>query len=378
MGEFIYLDHGATTPLDPAIGRGMLEREATWFGNPASLHPVGRAAGRALDEARARLAEAIGGAARELVFTAGATEALGMAVLGAAGERPGRVAISAVEHAAVRTAAQRLVDERGWALDVIPVDSEGRVQPEGLAEVVGPETRIVAVMLANNEVGAINDVAALAKQMRARAPRARLVVDAVQAVGKLPVDVRALDADCVALTGHKLHGPKGVGALWSRVALRPLLVGGGQEDGRRGGTQSAPLAWALAEAVARQRAEAGHLVAMRDRLWARVEARVAGVHLTGPAPGRWRLGNNLHVCVPGLPGEPLFNALAAAGVCVSTGSACRGGAFSRVLAAMGRAASDGAYLRLTTGRFTTEAEVDTAADRLAAAAAELRALLGVG
>lgn len=374
--SIIYLDHAATTPIDPEVLAGLAERERTLFANPASTHPPGRAAGRALGEARARLAGLLGGEPGELVFTSGGTEALGLALMGSAGERPGHLAYSAVEHPAVVETAAWLEAQRGWRTTCVPVDGEGRVRPAAVELALTEDTRIVAVMLANNEVGTVNDVAAIARVVRARAPRARLVVDAVQAFGKVPVDVRRLDADAVAVTAHKLHGPKGIGALWHRIPLQPVMRGGGQEGGLRGGTQSAPLAWAFAEAAARHLPDMPRVTALRDRLLAGLRAAVPGVTLTGAPPGPERLGNSLHVCVPGVPGEPLLNALSAAGVCASAGSACSGGKFSRVLAAMGRKGGDGAYLRLTPGRFTTEDEVDAAVRILAEAHRDLRAMYG--
>ncbi|MCA9541870.1 MAG: aminotransferase class V-fold PLP-dependent enzyme, partial [Myxococcales bacterium] len=174
------------------------------------------------------------------------------------------------------------------------------------------------------------------------------------------------------ITAHKLHGPKGIGALWTRVGIEPVFRGGGQEGGRRGGTQSAPLAWAFAEAVERQLTDAEKVTALRDRLWANVQALLPEIRLTGAPPGPGRLGNNLHFCVPGLPSGPLLNALAAAGLCASAGSACGHGRFSRVLAAIGRQPDDGAFLRLSPGRFTTEDEIDAAAAIVADAVAQLR------
>ncbi len=371
----IDLDNGATTRPDPAIMAALLDRQATLYANPSARHARGRAAAEALETARGRLAGLIGGAPAGLIFTGGGTEALGLALLGAPGGS-GRVAISAVEHASVREAAGALVERRGWALDVIPVDAAGRVQPEALTAHIGPETRAVAIMLGQNEVGGVNDIARLAPVVRRAAPRARLVVDAVQALGKIPIDVAALDVDCLAMTAHKLHGPRGIGALWSRAPLEPLLRGGGQEGGRRGGTQSAPLALAFAEAAERALAERGHLAAMRDRLWGGIRAAVPGARLTGPPCGPGRLPHNLHLCVPGLPGEPLLNLLDVAGVYASAGSACRRGRFSPTLAAMGHTADEGAWIRLTTGRFTTPAEVDAAVERFADAVRRLRRLCG--
>lgn len=371
----IYLDNGATTRPDPAIMRALLDRQATLFANPASRHRAGRAAAEALARARARLTAVIGGDAKHLVFTGGGTEALGLAILGTPGGA-GRIAISAVEHSSVLCAARRLVKRRGWRLDTIPVDADGRVTPDALAAHIGPETRVVALMLAQNEVGGINPIAKLAPVVRQRSPRARLVVDGVQALGKLPVDVAALDVDCLAMTAHKLHGPRGIGALWSRAPIEPLLEGGGQEGGRRGGTQSAPLALAFAEAAEQALASRHHLAEMRDRLWAALRAAVPEATLTGVPCGPERLPHNLHLCVPGLPSEPLLNRLDALGVCASAGSACGKGRFSRTLAAMGRSADDGAWIRLTTGRFTTADEVDRAAERFADAVAHLRGLCG--
>lgn len=372
----IYLDNGATTRPDPAIMRALLDRQATLFANPTSSHRLGRAAAAALTEARGRLAGLIGGDPAGLVFTGGGTEAIGLGMLGLPTGLTGRVAISAAEHACAVEAARRLVECHGWGLDVIPVDGDGRVQPAALAEAIGPETRVVAIMLGQNEVGGINPIAALAPIVRARAPRARLVVDGVQALGKIPIDVAALDIDCLAMAAHKLHGPRGIGALWSRAPLEPLLRGGGQEGGRRGGTQSAPLALAFAEAAERALAERGHLAAMRDRLWGGIRAAVPGARLTGPPCGPGRLPHNLHLCVPGLPGEPLLNLLDVAGVYASAGSACRRGRFSPTLAAMGHTADEGAWIRLTTGRFTTPAEVDAAVERFADAVRRLRRLCG--
>lgn len=375
MRDLIYLDHGATTPPDPAILRAMVDREASHFGNPNSQHPVGRAAAAMLAEARARLASLIGAAPDDVIFTGGGTEAAGLAILGSAGTAPGRVAISAVEHASVARAADRLAAREGWAVDVIPVDGIGRVTPDALSDAIGPETRIVAILLAHNEVGTINDLPALAPIVRRRAPKARLVVDAVQALGKIPVHVAALGADCVAFASHKLHGPKGIGALWSRVPLAPVFEGGRQEAGVRGGTHSGPLAMAFAEAAEAQHADRERIRALRDRLWAGLRARLPEATLTGAPIGPGRLPNNLHLCVPGLPGGPLLNALAERGLCASSGSACGKGRFSGSLEAMGRRAEDGAYIRLTPGRFTTEAEVDAAIERFADAVAALRALL---
>lgn len=371
--DFIYLDNGASTPLDPVVAQGLAERQATCFANPNSVHPLGRAAAQALEEARAKLALTVGAAPEEVIFTSGGTESLSLALLG--DPTPGgRVAISAVEHASVTEGARWLAEHRGMQVDEVPVDALGRVTPAALALRLDPETRLVAIMLANNEVGTLNDMPALAAVVRERAPRARLVVDAVQALGKIPLQVKALGADHVAFAAHKIHGPKGIGALWSARPFQPTFKGGGQEGGLRGGTQSVPLAWALAEAAARHLPDMPRIAALRDRLWARLQ-QVPGIALNGPPIGPERLGNNLHVRVPGLASMAVLEALAERGVCASAGSACGKGRFSRTLGALGFHPEDGAFIRLTIGRFTTEAEVEAGADRFIDAVASLRASL---
>jgi cysteine desulfurase len=382
MPEPIYLDNAATTPLDPAVADGLAHHLRETWGNPASGHRVGRAAGAVLADARRRLSRSLGTAPERVLFTSGGTESLGVALFGLALslESPGRVARSAIEHSAVRTAAEALVAHHGWARDVVPVDRQGRVTPGAIAETVGPDTRIVAVMLGNNEIGTLQDIGGLIEAARARAPRARFVVDAVQGLGKIPLDVEALGADCVAVTAHKLHGPKGIGALWTRRPLTPHHKGGGQEGGVRGGTQSAALAWAFAEAAERAVAGVGdgRLAALRDALEQGLLDTIDGAERTiTDAP---RLPHVAHLLIPGLPSEPLLNALSAAGVCASAGSACgRAGGkqlFSPVLTALGRRAEEGAWLRLSVGRQTTEADVATALPRIRDAVEELRAAYG--
>jgi cysteine desulfurase len=372
----IYLDNAATTPVDPDILDGLRVRQAEHFANPASTHPLGRAAAKALNTARARLARQLGADPSKLIFTGGGTEALGLAMLGSAGSTPKRVAISAAEHSAVRESALRLAEVRGWQVDVIPIDAQGRTTPEAVAATLTADTRIVAVMLANNELGTINDIPAISRVIRKRAPRARIVVDAVQALGKVPVNVRRLDVDCLAITAHKLHGPKGIGALWTRHTLRPVFKGGGQEGGIRGGTQSAPMAWALAEAAARMPAGMAEITRLRDALYTELRGHLPDLTLTGPPIGPGRLGNILHICIPGVPSEPLLNALSAEGLCASAGSACSKGQFSSTLAAMGRAATDGGYLRLSVGRFNQEDELEAAARIVADATLTLRKIYG--
>jgi len=372
MNTLIYLDNAATTPPDPQIVAGMAERELTCFGNPASPHQIGRAAKALLESERERLAHAIGGAPESLIFTGGGTEANGLAILGSAGDTPAHIAISAVEHSSIKESAHYLRDRFGWTVDVIPVDSMGRVQIPALNDVLNPQTRIVSTMLVNGEVGCVNDVAKIADTVRLRSPRARLHCDAVQGFGKLPISVDSLGVDSLSIASHKIHGPNGVGALWCRHALRPILKGGGQEGGRRGGTQSGILAWGMAEAFERQFADRPQIETLRDRLWRQVSEHLPDASLNGPPIGPERVIHNLHICLPGLPSEPLINALSAAGVCASGGSACSTGKFSAVLSALGRSPKEGAFIRLTIGRFNTEAEIDEAVRRFVEVVADLR------
>ncbi len=372
MNTLIYLDNAATTPPDPEIIAGIAERELTSFGNPASPHQVGRVAKTLLEEQRARLARAMGAAPEEIIFTGGGTESNGLAILGSAGESPAHIAISAIEHSSIAESARYLQDRFGWTVDVIPVGPDGRVDLERLPEVLSAKTRVVCTMLVNGEIGCVNDIQAISRVVRRSAPRARLHVDAVQGFGKLPLSVDTLDIDSMSVASHKIHGPKGVGALWCRHALRPILKGGGQEGGRRGGTQSGVLAWAIAEAVERQFGDRDQIEALRDRLWAGLKKTLPQITLNGPAIGPHRVVHNLHICIPGLPSEPLINALSAAGVCASGGSACSTGKFSAVLTALGRSPKEGAFIRLTVGRFNTTDEIDQAIQRITEVVAELR------
>lgn len=370
----IYLDHAATSPPDPEIIAGLAARQHSHFANPKSTHALGVEAGRLLEAARGRLSRALGGRPSELIFTSGGTEALALAFSGSAGEA-GRVALCGGAHAAIRSAAGQLAT-RGFEVDTLPLDEEGRLTPEALSAHLHPKTRALALIMAQNETGAINDIAALSRAAHAIAPRARIIVDAVQALGKAPIDARRLGADALIVTAHKIHGPKGIGALWTPHALTPLFKGGGQERGMRGGTQSAPLAWAFAEAVERQHGAAPRLSALRDRLFAALRQALPQIKLVGPPLDGPRLPNLLMLLLPGLPGEPLLNALSAGGVCASSGSACAGGRFSETLTAMGHHAGEGAFLRLSVGRFNTEDEIDDAARIIAEAARSLGEVYG--
>jgi cysteine desulfurase len=375
----IYLDHAATTPLRPEALEAMLPYLGGAFGNPSSAHALGRQARNALDEARERLAADLGAAPREVVFSSGGTEANNLAVKGAAWvgkARGNRLVVSSVEHHAVGHAADHLAK---WGFEVAraPVDARGRVDPDALEALLDERTVLVAVMLANNEVGTIQPVREIAERLRARRG-IHLHVDAVQAAPYLDLDVAALGADTVAISAHKFEGPKGTGALWIRrgTPLLAQLHGGSQERHRRAGTENVAgavgMAAAYALACAEKPAARTRLVALRERLQAACLA-VDGVELTGHPIER--LPGLLSLLVRGADGAAVAVALDLAGIAASTGSACATGSPepSHVLTAMG-IPDDAALgaLRLSLGRATTEEEVATAGDVVPRVLAEIR------
>lgn len=373
MSEPVYLDCNATTPTDPRVVEAMLPYLRLHYGNPSSDHVYGHAAKAAVDRARAEVAALIGAQPEEIVFTGCATEANNLALLGAAraARAGGRtvVATSAIEHPSVLQALRHLARE-GWSIAELPVDAAGRVQASEAARLVTSKTALVSVMLANNETGSLQPVRAMADL--AHAAGALVHVDAAQAVGKVAVDVDALGADLLTLAGHKFYAPKGVGALYVRsgVALEPLTYGAGHERGLRPGTENVPHVVALGEAARLARTgleqDSARMSSLRDRLHARLAAVVPDLRLNGHATER--LPNTLNVSFPRVAGWQLL--AAAPGVAASTGSACHAGehAVSGVLAAMGlsQEAAAGA-VRLSLGRFTSEAEIDRAAEALSRA-----------
>lgn len=363
----IYLDFNATTPLRPealAAVEGAL-REA--FGNPSSPHAAGVTARYAVEKSRRTLARAIGAGTTpsEVVFTSGGTEANALALLGAELCAPGPIVTTAAEHKAVLEAMTQLAEASGRTLRVVPVDAQGRVAPESLREALTPDVALASIMLANNEVGTLNPLPELAAVVRAAAPRAVLHCDAVQALGKVPVDVCALGADLVSFCAHKLGGPKGIGALWVRpgVPLRGVLRGGPQEAGRRAGTENTPaivgFARAAEVAVAGMAAEAPRQEALRERLWHVLRAGGAPCRRLSPREGC--LPNTLAVAFAGESARGLLDELDAAGICASTGSACTaaGTEPSHVLRALGLDPTEArGVLRFSLGWTTTEAQVD--------------------
>lgn len=363
----IYLDHAATTPLRSEVLEAMLPYLGGTFGNPSSAHAWGRAAREALDDARDRMARAIGADAREVVFTSGGTEASNLALKGAAWAgraRGARIVTSAIEHHAVGHSLSHL-EKFGFEIVEVPVDRYGRVDPADVERAITDRTILVSVMLANNEVGTIQPVADVARVVRTR--RGILLhVDAVQAAPWLDLDVRALGADFVALGAHKAEGPKGTGVLWIRKGTHLLAQqhGGSQERHRRSGTENVAGAVGMAtafELVAAERPVTVERVsALRDRLAAAMLA-VDGVELTGHPTER--LPHILSVVVRGTDGGSVVLALDLEGIGASTGSACSSGSseVSHVLAAMGYPADEArGAVRLSLGRTTTETEIDEA------------------
>lgn len=368
-----YLDNAATTPLRPEALEAMMPFLVGRFGNPSGAHSVARDARKALEEAREQVAELLGARPAEVVLTSGGTEADNLAVIGGHAARPGAVVCSAVEHHAVLHSAASL------GAKLAPVDADGVVDLEALAEMVGPDTRIVAVMAANNEVGTIQPVPAIARLVAEQAPDARVVCDAVQAFSWLDVAAHTAEAGLVAISAHKFGGPKGVGALVVRRGsrVRPILHGGGQEHDRRSGTHNVAGVVGMAAAMAvtaAQRAETVQRVgALRDRLADGLLGAVPGVAETGERSRK--IAGNCHLTFAGIEAESLLVLLDAEGICASAASACSSGAAepSHVLAAMGidRTRATGA-LRLSLGSTTTTADVDHALEVIPAAAAQLR------
>lgn len=376
------MDYHATTPVDARVVEAMLPYFTERFGNAASKgHRYGEAAEEAVEAAREALAAAIGAVdAREIVFTSGATESNNLALQGAMDfyrTRGNHLVVSAIEHKAVLDTA-RALEARGARLTIIPVDREGLVDLAALAAAVTEETVVVSIMHANNEIGTLQPLHAIAAIAHERG--ALFHTDATQSVGKVPVDVEAAEVDLLSFSAHKLYGPKGVGALYvrrsgPRVRLTPLIWGGGHERGMRSGTLNVPgiVGFGAAAGLCAPQ-ESARVAALRDRLEAALLARIDAIHVNGSRVHR--LPGNLNVAFECVEGESLQLALER-DVAVSTGSACTSATLapSHVLRAIGL--SDdvaNASLRFGLGRFNTEAEVDFVADRVVAEVERLRGL----
>lgn len=361
----IYLDHSAITPVRPAA-MAAVRAALEVFGNPSSVHAAGRAARGVLDDARAAVAAAIGAKPAELVFTSGATESAALAIRGLLATAPAgrrRLVVTSVEHPCVLSLA-RALERTGTPLTVVPVDRRGLVDPEAFRAALGPDVALACAMLANNETGVILPIPKLAAA--ARDAGVPLFCDAVQAVGKLEVDVRTLGASLVALTGQKFGGPRGAGALWVAPGL-PLapLAGGEQERGRRAGTENLPgiagLGAAIAAAVAARAEESPRVERLRDRLEAGLLAAVPGTRVNGA--GAPRLPGTSSLTFEGCDAEALLMAMDLEGLCASAGSACHSGSTkpSGVLLALGLSEAEArSTIRFSLGWTTTAEEIETA------------------
>jgi len=368
--EPIYLDYNATTPVDPRVLEAMLPYFSGVYGNPANgLHRQGRLAARAVDEAREQVAELLGAQPHEIAFTAGATESNNLAIDGLtrhATRLRHRILTTAVEHKAVLEPCQRLGRE-GWDVIVLPVDRDGVVDVAAAAEAINDNTLLVSVQAANNEIGTIQSVAAIAAL--AHAHGALVHCDAAQAVGKVAVDVAALDVDLLSASGHKLYGPKGIGLLYvrggpRRLPLEPLSLGGGQEAGLRPGTSNVPGIVGFGEAcvLAKEalQEEGARLAALRDWLEELLLRNVPGLTINGRAAAR--LPNTSSLSFPNTDADALL--LNLPDLMLATGSACTTGAVepSHVLQAM-RVSREAAYgtVRVSLGRYTQPDEIVMAA-----------------
>jgi cysteine desulfurase len=376
----IYLDHHATTPVDARVLEVMLPYFSEHFGNAASKqHAFGWAASDAVERARKHVAALIGAGSKDVVFTSGATEANNLAIKGAAAARQGErdhLVTVVTEHKAVLDPMQRLARD-GWNVTVLPVDSAGLIDLAALEAAITTRTALVSVMAANNEIGTlqpIKDAAALA-----HAKGAWFHTDAVQAVGKVPFDVEALDVDFASMTAHKIYGPKGAGALYVRrkrdVKLAAQLDGGGHERGMRSGTLNVPgiVGFGQAAEIARtgMHEEAGRTVALRERLLKALHAKTDGMTVNGSLTAR--LPGNLNVSFEGIDGEALLVSLD--DIAVSSGAACTAAEPSHVLVALGLSKDRAlASLRFGIGRTTTADEVDYAAAKVADVVSRLRSM----
>ena len=385
----IYLDHAATTAPHSRVIEAMLPMLTKYWGNASSIYIEGQEAHRALDSARKLVADLLGAAPKEVVFTSGGTESDNAAIRGAAFAQRDRgrgdhIVTSQVEHHAVLHAFEQL-EREGFRATYLPVNRHGLVDLGALEEAVGPETTLVSVMTANNEVGTIQPIAEISRIARAKNPRVVIHTDAVQAAGTIDITPANLGIDLLSIAGHKLYGPKGVGLLYvkNRTPWQPMLLGGGQEKERRAGTENlagiAGLATAMQMAWDERETRNKHLRRLRDRLLFGVPERVPDTVITGPEDPEGRLANSFSCCFRNVEGESVLLALDMAGIAASSGSACTTGALepSHVLTAMGIDADLAhASLRLTLGIENTDEQIDQVLDVLPKVVSRLRALAG--
>ncbi len=375
----IYADNAATTRLDPQVLEAMLPYLQEVYGNPSSLHSVGQEAREALEEARQKVAKCLNANPREIYFTSGGSEADNQALLSAAkmGEKKGKKHIisTAFEHHAILHSLKRL-EKEGFEVELLPVHEKGNIAPEEVAAAIRPDTCLVTLMTANNEIGSVLPIREIGRICKEKG--VLFHTDAVQAAGHLPIDVKADNIDMLSLSAHKFHGPKGVGVLYARlgVVLTNLIEGGAQERNRRAGTENIPgivgLAAALEKACGNMEETGKHVSAMRDRLIAGL-SQIPHSALNGDPVHR--LPGNVSFCFEGVEGESLLLLLDDKGICASSGSACTSGSLdpSHVLLAIGRPheVAHGS-LRLSIGEDMTEADADYVIDSVKEVVAYLR------
>lgn len=356
----IYLDNNATTPIHSEVRTAVSDAMEHGFGNASSVHREGQAARRALEGARESVASLVGALPREIVFTSGGTESNNAAIWGlVSGVKRSHIVTTTIEHPSAHEPVERLSAE-GWAVTRVRCDAAGRVAADAMIAACRPDTALVVMILAHNETGVIQPVAEVAAHCRERG--IPLHCDAVQAVGKIPLELPSLGADSVAMSAHKIHGPKGIGALWTRSGrtLEPLLVGGAQERRRRAGTESVPLAVGFGVASTLVSPEGMRSMAeLRDRFEAEIRTRFPEVIVHGADVPR--IPNTSNLRFPGRDAEALVIALDLRGAAVSTGSACSSGRVepSRVLLEMGLSVEDAkSSIRVSLGRINTAAEID--------------------
>ena len=376
MKELIYLDHNATTMIDPQVIKAM-ESFMNTFGNPSSSHVLGKEAKDALEKARQDVAELIGAQASEIVFTSGGTESNNTVIKGIVDLKEpekNHIIISAIEHPSILNPALYLM-ELGVEVSIVKVSRNCLIDPEDVKREIRPNTKLISIMLANNETGTIQpikEIAQIGKEFGIP-----VHTDAAQAVGKIPVNVTELGIDLLTIAGHKLYAPKGIGALFIKksVKITPLLHGGGQEEGRRSGTENVIMAVALGTACKlaknRLKEDISHIKKLRDKLQKLLFQHIEGIVLNGDPEKR--LPNTLNISVPGIPGEKILEKIPQ--LIASTGSACHEGKnkISHVLSAMGvpEEVAIGA-LRLSLGRSNTEEQINTAAELIISCIKELR------
>jgi len=377
----IYLDHAATTPTHPDVVQAMLPYFSEAFGNPSSIHSVGQETKAPIEEARDKVARLVGARSEEIIFTSGGTEADNFAIKGVAYANQGKgnhIITTSIEHHAVLEPC-RFLQKQGFEVTYLPVDSKGMVDPEDVRHAITDRTILISVMYANNEIGTIQPLAAIGGIAREKG--VYLHTDAVQTTGHIPTNVDHLEVDLLAMSAHKLYGPKGIGALYVRRGTRiiPFMHGGGQERGRRAGTENVPAIVGFGKAVEisqrQMDEEMKRLICLRDKLIAGLFQRIDRIHLNGH-PSQ-RLPNNVNVSVEFVEGESVVISLDLEGIAASTGSACTSSAIeaSHVLLATGLAGDlCRSSLRFTLGRETTSEEIDRVLEVLPRIVARLRSM----